>query len=91
MKFGSGAETSYLIRNYDESRVMSSSEKALNTPQAYQAIGKGVVTLIFKKDLNIAVDAMLVEAKKNGSLPAVQAAVVVDAIEAIAKVFGFIK
>ncbi len=67
---------------------MDATHRTLNTPEAYQAIGKGVVTLMFTHNLDEAVNAMLDEGRRNGSLVAVQAAGIADALQAIADFLG---
>lgn len=64
---------------------MSTIERALNTPEAYQAIGRGIVTLLFTKNIDVAIEAMLDEGRNNGSLAAVQTAVVIDSLTELGK------
>lgn len=62
---------------------MSFTEKALGTKEAKEAIGEGIVTWLFTGNADKGVDAMVIAGEKNGSLPTVKFAFVLDVLKKI--------
>ncbi|GEM_PF-3161068 len=66
----------------------SFTETALNSKEAKEAIGEGIVVLLQTGDFNKGWDAMMAAGQRNGSLAAVQLAISIDLLKAIAEIIN---
>lgn len=60
---------------------MSFASDALQTKEAKEAIGEGVITWLETGNLSMGIDAMRKKGEKNGALPAVKLGIVLDVLK----------